>query len=188
MKKEFPMFTPARSAALVSALAIATAAFTIPADAQSKRNPDQQLSNEECVGNQNCEPGDNRREMRRRDRGDDDRVGDSNRRNRDQRTARNWRYDPDRHHRRSHRDSRFRFEFGGYWYDQPYWDRPTISLSIGRIGCGEGRDIVDDSGFNRVRVVECSGRNYTYLGRRAGDTYRVVLNSRSGRIVSVRPI
>jgi hypothetical protein len=51
-----------------------------------------------------------------------------------------------------------------------------------RIGCGEGRAIVAKR-FNQVRMVECNGATYTYLGRRQGDTYRVLLNARTGRIV-----
>ena len=51
-----------------------------------------------------------------------------------------------------------------------------------RIGCGQGRAIVAER-FNRVRVVECNGSTYTYLGHRQGDTYRVLLNARTGRIV-----
>lgn len=93
----------------------------------------------------------------------------------------NWRFDPNREQRRRSKDATFRFYFGGYWYPQPYWDvygaRPAY-----RISCGEGRGIVAER-FNRVRVVECSGGTYTYMGRRGGDTYRIMVNARTGRIV-----
>jgi hypothetical protein len=90
-----------------------------------------------------------------------------------------WRFDSTRHQRRRSKDATFRFYFGGYWYPQPYWEVYSIG---GRVSCGEGRAIVA-ARFNRVRVVECRGGTYTYLGRRQGDTYRILLNSRTGRIV-----
>jgi uncharacterized membrane protein len=92
-----------------------------------------------------------------------------------------WRFDPNRHERRRSKSATFRFYYAGYWYPQPYWEVYTIRPRY-RISCGEGRAIVSER-FNRVRVVECNGGTYTYLGRRQGDTYRVLLNARSGRIV-----
>jgi hypothetical protein len=91
-----------------------------------------------------------------------------------------WKFDPNRHQRRRNKSTTFRFYFGGYWYPQPYWE--IYSVRPYRISCGEGRAIVAER-FNRVRVVECRGGIYTYLGRRQGDTFRVLVNSRSGRIV-----
>ncbi len=90
-----------------------------------------------------------------------------------------WKFDSNRHQRRRSKDATFRFYFGGYYYPQPYWEVYSVG---GRVSCGEGRAIVA-ARFNRVRVVECRGGTYTYLGRRHGDTYRVLLNSRTGRIV-----
>lgn len=90
-----------------------------------------------------------------------------------------WRFDSNRHHRRRSRSTTYRFYLDGYWYPQPYWE---IYSRPYRISCGEGRAIVAER-FNRVRVVECRGSTYTYLGRRHGDTFRVLLNSRSGRII-----
>jgi hypothetical protein len=89
-----------------------------------------------------------------------------------------WHFDSSRHHRRHSRSATFRFYYGGWWYPQPYWR----VYSANRISCGEGRAIVSER-FNRVRVVECSGGTYTYLGRRSGETFRVLLNARTGRIV-----
>jgi hypothetical protein len=93
-----------------------------------------------------------------------------------------WRFDSKQHERRRDRDKRFRFEFGGYWYPEPYW---SIGIGPSRIGCSEGRAIVRERGFYRVSTIECQGRTYTYLGRRRGDTFRVVVSSRSGRIVDI---
>jgi hypothetical protein len=163
-----------------------------PAPDQKKERMNQ---GNECANPEDC-PSESRRERRARDRDDDDSAGstaqdqDSQRyrdRDNNRREARQgkWRYDS-RHHRRSkNRDATFRFYFGGYYYPERYWDAPVIVIG-NRVSCREGREIVDDSGFNRVRTVECSGRNYTYTGRRHGDTFRIVLNSRNGRIVSVR--
>ena len=76
-----------------------------------------------------------------------------------------WKYDSNRHKRNRNKDARYRYYYGGYWYLEPYWTGPVNS----RVSCGEGRAIINDSGFNRVRTIECSGRNYTYAARRNGD-------------------
>lgn len=91
-----------------------------------------------------------------------------------------WRFDPNRQQRRQSKSATFRFYYGGYWYPQPYWE--IYGVRPGRVSCGEGRAIVAER-FNRVRVVECAGGTYTYLGRREGDTFRILLNARTGRIV-----
>jgi hypothetical protein len=96
-----------------------------------------------------------------------------------------WQFDPNKHQRRRERSDRYRFELGGYWYPQPYW---SIGIGPSRIGCGEGRAIVRDHGFYRVRTVECYGRAYTYVGRRHGETFQVLVSARSGRIIDVNPI
>jgi hypothetical protein len=96
-----------------------------------------------------------------------------------------WRFDPNRHQRRRSKNTTFRFYFGGYWYPQPYWE--VYAVRPYRVSCGEGRAIVAQR-FNRVRVVECRGGTYTYLGRRQGETFRILLNSRNGRIVGRMPI
>jgi hypothetical protein len=92
-----------------------------------------------------------------------------------------WRFDSSRHQRRRSKDATFRFYFGGYWYPEPYWEVYSVRPRY-RVSCGEGREIVAER-FNRVRVVECNGGTYTYLGRSQGDTYRVLVNARTGRIV-----
>jgi hypothetical protein len=97
-----------------------------------------------------------------------------------------WKYDPSRHKRRRHKDDEYHFYFGGFWYPEPYW-----AIGIGnpyRIGCAEGRSILRDRGFYRVLTVECYGRTYTYTGRRHGDRFRILLSSRTGRIVDVSPL
>ena len=51
-----------------------------------------------------------------------------------------------------------------------------------RVSCDAGGDIVSRH-FNRVQVIECKGGTYTYRGRRNGETFQILFNSRSGRIV-----
>jgi hypothetical protein len=96
-----------------------------------------------------------------------------------------WQFDSKKHRRNRHRSDNFRFEFGGYWYPEPYWSYGTGRY---RLGCSEGRAIVREHGFYRVRLVECDGRTYTYIGRRHGETFQVLLSARSGRIIDINPI
>jgi hypothetical protein len=96
-----------------------------------------------------------------------------------------WRFEPGKHRRSKSKSTIFRFYYLGYYYDQPYWEIYTIGPR--RFSCGAGRAIVSER-FNRVRVVECNGRTYTYIGRLRGDTWRILFNSRSGRIVGRIPI
>ena len=92
-----------------------------------------------------------------------------------------WVYVEGRHGARyRYKHGGYRYYYGGYWYDQPYWE--VHGVRSGRVSCGEGREIVAER-FNRVRVIECNGGTYTYLGRRGGDAFRILLNSRTGRIV-----
>jgi hypothetical protein len=109
------------------------------------------------------------------------------RRKRSSQAQSDWKFDSKRHDRRRKRDDRYRFEFGGFWYPEPYWWYDFDYGRPYRISCREGRDILLDRGFRRVRTVECQGRTFTYLGRRGGDIYRVLVSSRTGRIVGVRP-
>jgi hypothetical protein len=95
-----------------------------------------------------------------------------------------WQFDSNRHERRRNKDAQFRFFFGGYWYPEQYWLGASLPVQS-RVSCGEGRLIVRDRGFNRVQTVECQGRTYTYLGRRNGNTFKVLLSARSGRVIEV---
>ncbi len=96
-----------------------------------------------------------------------------------------WRYDPRRHHRHDHGDAIFRFSFGGFFYDQPYWQQHQYYQQSNRISCGEGRSIVADNGYNRVRTIECNGTTFTCQARRGYRTYRIFVNSRRGTISGV---
>lgn len=116
--------------------------------------------------------------------GDDDAVIDKKR---VRRADRKWKFDSDRHERRRHEDKRYRFYFDGFWYPSPYWDEPYYDIGPYRVSCREGAEIVSER-FNRVRIVECDGRVFTYLGRRYGDTFEIKLSSRTGRILDAREI
>lgn len=98
-----------------------------------------------------------------------------------------WDFESGKHERRRKRDNRFRYEFDGYWYPEQYWLGFGYPARYG-ISCGEGRELLRERGFRRVRTVECQGRTFTYVGFRYGDTFRVLVNSRTGRIVGLRNI
>ena len=55
-----------------------------------------------------------------------------------------------------------------------------------RISCRTGKRIVHQSGYRRVRVIECRGNTYTYKGKRGSRVYRLSVDSLDGIIVSRR--
>ena len=71
-----------------------------------------------------------------------------------------------------------RFEFGEYLPSEPAW-------RAGGISCASGVVIVGHRGFYDVESFECHGRIFTYLGRYHGDSFRIFVNSRTGRIIGV---
>lgn len=77
------------------------------------------------------------------------------------------------------------YGFGPGYYDDPGFDRPYYRF---RISCWEGRDSVREAGFRNVRAIDCNGSRYSYEARRRGNSFIVSVNSRSGRLVSVREI
>jgi hypothetical protein len=80
-------------------------------------------------------------------------------------------YDPDRH----------------FLGDPRYYPRFNQRHRY-RISCWQGKERVQWAGFRRVRAVDCDGARYSYKARRNGDSFIVSVNSRSGRIISVREI
>jgi hypothetical protein len=62
-------------------------------------------------------------------------------------------------------------------YDDSYFDRCT---SIGQS--------LRHSGFRRVKVIGCAGRNYIYTASRDGERLRITVSRNSGRILKIRPI
>jgi hypothetical protein len=61
-----------------------------------------------------------------------------------------------------------------------------INLGKRQISCSRGRRMVEDAGFRRVQTRNCSGRNFRYTGRKRGDGYLIVVDSRRARIIDVR--
>lgn len=131
-----------------------------------------------CTDEQNCVKRD--RSVR------SDRLGEN--RFRVGRVNRDRQFDGRRQERRRNKSLNFQFYFGGFYYPQPYWQYRNDRYGYNRISCAEGRRIVAERGYNRVRIVECNGRQFTYTGRRYGIDYRFGLNSRSGVVVSRREI
>jgi hypothetical protein len=96
--------------------------------------------------------------------------------------ASNFQFDPNRHNRRRSQNDLFRFFFNGYYYDRPYWQQGFYEPRYSRISCGEGRSILAEEDYSRIRTIECVGTTFTYQARRANHTYRVFVNSRRGTI------
>lgn len=76
--------------------------------------------------------------------------------------------------------------YNGYgWYDYGRYGtfRHTYPTNRGYMSCGEARRLVDRSGYNRVRTVECSGRTYTFRAvNRNGRPVTVYVNARTGGV------
>jgi hypothetical protein len=102
--------------------------------------------------------------------------------------ASNFQFDPDRHNRRRARNDLFRFFFNGYYYDRPYWQNGYYEPRSSRISCAEGRRIIADEDFSRIRTIECNGTSYTYQARRGSNTYRLLVSSTRGTILSTRRV
>lgn len=98
-----------------------------------------------------------------------------------------WKYDSHRHRRLDHRDAEYRYYRSGFWYPQPYW-LGYAAASDDRLSCWDGGAAVRDRGFYRVKPIDCRGRTFTYLAHRRGETFKVIVSARSGRIVEIDPI
>jgi hypothetical protein len=79
-------------------------------------------------------------------------------------------------------DAEHRFHFRGIRF--PYELGYGLPARL-RITCAEGRAIVDVRGYHSVRMIECRGNTYTYLGRRNGQSFKVAVNATTGRIASI---
>lgn len=65
---------------------------------------------------------------------------------------------------------------------------PMPAAQANQLGCGEAAGLIRREGYRIVDTVDCEGgANYTFLASRDGDTFRVRIDSWSGRIVSVSP-
>jgi len=78
---------------------------------------------------------------------------------------------------------------GGGYYPPPYeggypvYD-PYDDYDADYISCGEGRRIVRDYGFYRVRPTRCGGSVYRYEAVKRDRLWSVKVSARSGRIIS----
>lgn len=68
----------------------------------------------------------------------------------------------------------------GYGYGPTYYHKSYIS-------CGKGRKIVNWSGFNKVKAVDCSLPGYKYTAWKKGHKYMVRVNG-NGNITHVSKI
>lgn len=71
-------------------------------------------------------------------------------------------------------------------YEEPIYRPRYQERRYYGISCDEGREQVRDSGFHRVRALNCDGRRYTYRARKNGTPVIVQVSRRSGEIISVR--
>lgn len=78
----------------------------------------------------------------------------------------------------------WRYYEGYGWYDYGrYGDFRRHHHNRDRLTCNQARRLVDRSGFNRVRVVECKGRTYTFRAEnRRGRDVRVYVDSRTRQV------
>lgn len=76
----------------------------------------------------------------------------------------------------------WRYYEGYGWYDYGRWG-DVRRHSGERLSCDAARRLVDRSGYDRVRTVECNGRTYTFRAlKRNGNRVTVYVNSRTGEI------
>jgi hypothetical protein len=54
--------------------------------------------------------------------------------------------------------------------------------------CRKARLFLLGRGFYRVSPLDCQGRTFTFLARENGDTVRILLDPRHGRIISTNPL
>jgi hypothetical protein len=78
---------------------------------------------------------------------------------------------------RHDRDDRYRA------FNHLHGDSPSRSLT-----CRKARLFLLGQGFYRISPLDCQGRTFTYLARRNGDTVRILVDSRYGRIISTNPL
>jgi hypothetical protein len=75
--------------------------------------------------------------------------------------------------------------FNGGYYEPGYY--PSHKPHHNYISCGKGRNIVDWSGFNKVKAVDCTLPGYKYTAWRNGHKFVVRMN-RWGNITDVNKI
>ncbi|MFN4143877.1 hypothetical protein [Aestuariivirga sp.] len=74
---------------------------------------------------------------------------------------------------------------GGYYPGHYYGGYPVRHRY--KVSCQTGRNIVDRSGFNRVRAIDCTLPSYKYSAWKRGHKFVVSVN-RTGDITRVRKV
>lgn len=70
-----------------------------------------------------------------------------------------------------------------------YHHKPMAGVTMHhRIACADGRSIVRDHGYSRVKPLDCRGGTFAYLGHRHGSSFRVLVSARTGRILRAKSI
>lgn len=74
--------------------------------------------------------------------------------------------------------------YDGYgWYNYGQYGDFRRHHQANWMSCGEARRLVDRSGYDRVRVVNCNGRTYSFRAiNRKGRLVMVYVNARTGAI------
>lgn len=84
------------------------------------------------------------------------------------------------------------FRCGSYgYYPRPGYFVPHPGYDYGyrdRVSCNEARWNVRERGFRDVRTTNCSGKLYTFIGKKKGGVFKIAVYSRNGRIHSIRPL
>lgn len=74
--------------------------------------------------------------------------------------------------------------YDGYgWYNYGQYGDFHRHYRGSWMSCGEARRLVDRSGYDRVRVVDCNGRTYAFRAiNRKGKLVMVYVNARTGAV------
>lgn len=77
----------------------------------------------------------------------------------------------------------WRYDDAYGWYDYGRYGEFRRRYPVNRMSCREARRLVDRSGYDRVRTIECGGRTYTFSAvNRHGRLVTVYVNSRTGAL------
>lgn len=68
--------------------------------------------------------------------------------------------------------------YGGGYYGGGY------NVGGRKLSCAAARNIVDHSGYNKVKANDCSGKVYSFVASRKGHRVLVRVNARNGNIIS----
>ncbi len=92
---------------------------------------------------------------------------------------------PQRWHRRHRPNYNDNYDY----YDNGYDQGALFSFQFGNgsNSCSDIADSLSESGFRRVRAVDCAGRDFAYLAVRDGQRLRLRVKAATGRIFAISP-